>query len=256
MDHAAKLHQHQRRKKQAHRQTATPQQTQIDPLVLQRVIEEPTVDLLTPEITNHLQSNFGNQYVSRLIQRALDNGETQSITTNPLGTIQRKFPPYNESNRKLRNRYFNSYQANRDLKDAFGVDYGDTDTAIEDVSAILKSGGETFRKWQAKQTKAKKSWNPITRSGAKSYQNVWEIVAAEDWDTFADLRWKARKDYTVSDYDFMRGAYLFRKNPSPERFHQMMDTYIYEGARSKVNIAAKIQLSLIERAYRMEQGTL
>ncbi|MEL7233796.1 MAG: hypothetical protein AAGK74_04825, partial [Chloroflexota bacterium] len=63
-------------RKQESNDTAQPQKADVNRI--QRAIDNPTADTLTPDVVQSLQSSHGNQFVSRLIQR-MGAGDATSL---------------------------------------------------------------------------------------------------------------------------------------------------------------------------------
>jgi len=218
--------------------------SQVNRSYLQRVMENPTEENLTSDVVSELQSTHGNQFVNRLMQRAKQN-------TNSDGklTIQRKHAPANKKEKGVRDRAFNARQAGVKLEDAF-------DGAVDTIDSNVSRPGATWTKWKEQELKDTSFMNIKKKNRINGYANVMELITGGNLDDWVSLNMYSESDYTSENFKFLKAAYTYKNSASDTRFHQVMDTYIYNTADLMINIESTDRNALIERAYRMVEGLI
>lgn len=220
--------------------------SQVNRNYLQRVIENPTPQNLTPSVVAQLQTTHGNQFVNRLIQRSTkqDGGGV---------VIQRKFAPTSKKEKRVRDRAFNSRQAGIALKDAFG---GRGERAVDTINSNVTRPGATWTKWKEKELKNTGFMNIKKRNRINGYTDVYSLIESGNVDDWVSLMMFSEADYTSENFKFLKAAHTFSTTANASRFHQVMDTYIYSDSSLMINIESLARNALIERAYRMMEGTI
>ncbi len=231
----------QRKKGQSRKQSSqmsVPTIQRVDERLLQRAIENPKPENLTPDVVMQLQRTYGNQFVNGLVQRTQQSDGQVAI--------QRKFPPENNRKKVGRDRAFASRQAGVKLKDAF---LG----AVNVIDSNVSTPGATFTKW--KETEGKKA-GLIARRRINGYKTVMEVIRGGNLDDWVSIKMFSEADYTDENFKFLKAAHTYASTASDTRFHQLMDHYIYNDSPKTINIDRDERNGLIERAYRMMQGTV
>jgi len=225
--------------------------SQVNRSYLQRVMENPTEDNLTPDVVSQLQSTHGNQFVTQLMRQLKENTNTSSSVihqSQQSETVQRKFAPPNNREAQLRNTNFDRYQEGKSLAEAF-------DHAMIFVKQQTKNSPDFF-KWLRAQQKSSGLGNYFKRKRFSGYATVMDIIEANNKSDMASLMELANKKYFANEVMFLKDAHEYKKNPSSQTFHQIMEDYIYDGSDHEANTSSQAKKALIERAYRMLQGQI
>lgn len=216
---------------------------------LQQVIEEPTLKSLTPSVVSELHSTMGNQFVGRLVQRAKDNVDSGNSNSSGNLVIQRKYPPESKKSERTRNKGFNARQAGVALADAF-------EGAIDTINKNVSKAGGTFKTWRDAEVENAGKMSLMKKGRLNGYDDAMSVIAGGNVDDWVSLRMYSENNYTAENFAFLKAAHDYKSSANASRFHQVMDAYIYDDSDLMINIDSMGRNGLIERAWRMIDGTV
>jgi len=229
--------------------------SQVSRSILQRVIEHPTEENLTPSVVQQLQATHGNQVVNRLVKQAKQNSmqsnqstPTLNQTTQDTRTVQRKFAPKNDKEAKRRNKRFSKRQAGIPLVKAFDNAY-----ATVNSTNTLKPA---FAEWLESKQKSTGFFNRRQRGRFVGYKTPDDILTNGNKSDISNLFELAKRWSFGNELEFQQAVLTFKQTPSADSFHHIMDTFVYEGSELQANINSDDLTALTERAYRMLENEL
>ncbi len=236
-------------------QVSQPSSSQVQRNILQRVIEHPTEENLTPSVIQQLQTTHGNQVVNRLVQQAKQNSKqtdpstpTINQTTQDTETVQRQYPPNNDNEAKKRNKGFERKQEGIPLVKAFDAVY-----------KFLNNQNKFNSKFLAWITQNKKStgfFGKRKRERFAGYLTPDHVLKRGNKSDISELLEVAIKGHCHEAVLFQQAVVKFKQNPSADGFHDIMEKFIYRDGKSHVNISGIDRDGLVERAYRMIENEL
>ncbi len=224
--------------------------SQVNRSFLQRVMENPTQENLTPSVVQQLQTTHGNQVVNRLMRQAKENSSntTPNITQKQSETVQRKYEPENKSSARKRTKYFNAQQAGKPLAEAF-------DIAYDSVNKMNKLNNY-YIEWRDNGRTASGITNALKRGRFSAYNSPDDVLNSGNKSDIADMMQMANSHYFGNEIVFQQAVLAYKGSASANAFHDLMEKYIYQGADLQANVASDHRLALVERAYRMLENEL